>query len=552
MASLDDQPLTSTFPETAYKEELDNGFSGRELGSFEQYLMDTREGCGCVALAHVSAANVEIAAPNSSVEMALKEALAATTCLHPLLRACIRGKGEFFEPIPMLRIGEDSDPPHWCPVEKSPMEIADMVLEEKVMEGDKEMDFYWKEVFQEQLDNAYFEEDGPLWRVIWLHTADDYKPSWLIFAFNHAISDQTSANMLLDQVLAHMDGKQISPSKPYSYKVPPSIEETVGARGMTVATAKYAIEQMVNGGKSPVLLPETLSQNLPVNLAELPKEHAMHPSNRRTFCEFRTLPANEFKVFAKKCKAEGVTVTAGLSAIQMIVSAAAALEAYVDGEGLLTDDKTRTYKFLVAVDLRPFDENQPGEDWTGGTVASSGGAIDFTTNLKDSFVKDVVSSDFLGNADQATTFWDLARECREQTLRFIATDKVRETAIMFNWGMTYVDIREVMKMEAKSPKTLGRLFSSGLSNMGIYKHETEHNNLKLKTIHYATSQTITGCLHQLSCGTVKGELCCTYQFTEPISSRQEGEWFATKSVDIMRALILSEVESAQQLSTISI
>jgi len=200
------------------------------------------------------------------------------------------------------------------------------------------------------------------------------------------------------------------------------------------------------------------------------------------------------------------------------------------------EDSARLYKFLLAVDLRRFDAAKPNEDWTGGTMVCAGGAIDFAITLKDSFVEAIVNNSTSSSLVEQQQFWNLARQCREETLQFIKTDKVRETAIMFDWGMNYVDIREIMKLEAVNPKTLGRLYSTGLSNMGVFKYQTNYAQVLLKSLHYATSHTVTGILYQLSCGTINGDLFCTFQFTEPITSRNDGEKFASRAMELINQL----------------
>mmetsp|Transcript_37296 Transcript_37296/g.61495 ORF Transcript_37296/g.61495 Transcript_37296/m.61495 type:complete len:92 (-) Transcript_37296:643-918(-) len=63
---------------------------------------------------------------------------------------------------------------------------------------------------------------------------------------------------------------------------------------------------------------------LPGAGSEISTDNILHPNNRKTFVKFRELEPEAFLAFRARCKAEGVTVSAGLSAAVLVASAAAA------------------------------------------------------------------------------------------------------------------------------------------------------------------------------------------------------------------------------------
>ncbi|CAN0555750.1 unnamed protein product, partial [Ectocarpus sp. 12 AP-2014] len=89
--------------------------------------------------------------------------------------------------------------------------------------------------------------------------------------------------------------------------------------------------------------------------------------------------------------------------------------------------------------------------------------------------------------------------------------------------MENIHIWASVDMQSRNPKTLGRAYTCGVSNMGRYPFDTQVGNLSLKAVHYGTSQSARGSLFQLSCGTIDGELYMTLQFAEPLVTREAGQ-----------------------------
>ena len=98
---------------------------------------------------------------------------------------------------------------------------------------------------------------------------------------------------------------------------------------------------------------------------------------------------------------------------------------------------TIPYKFLMAVDLRRFGkgEQSGSADWTGGTVACAGGAIDYV--VKVSVGSGVRLS---GQGVEAATnaareeFWRLAQRCKTATRDMVEKETIRWDRV---WRMLF-------------------------------------------------------------------------------------------------------------------
>lgn len=88
------------------------------------------------------------------------------------------------------------------------------------------------------------------------------------------------------------------------------------------------------------------------------------------------------------------------------------------------------YKFLMAVDLRRFGvgEHSGSDDWTGGTVACAGGAIDYVVEV--SAGSGVMLAGHKGEAAKNSAlegFWKLAERCKRATKDMVKKETVRWT-----------------------------------------------------------------------------------------------------------------------------
>lgn len=86
------------------------------------------------------------------------------------------------------------------------------------------------------------------------------------------------------------------------------------------------------------------------------------------------------------------------------------------------------YKFLLAVDLRRFGtgDYSDSDDWTGGTVACAGGAIDYAVKVPAGSGSRLTGRDGEAAAEAAREeFWRLARRCKSATRDMVEKETLR-------------------------------------------------------------------------------------------------------------------------------
>lgn len=89
---------------------------------------------------------------------------------------------------------------------------------------------------------------------------------------------------------------------------------------------------------------------------------------------------------------------------------------------------TNRYKFLLAVDLRRFGTGtySDNEDWTGGTVACAGGAIDYGVKVPAGSGSRLVGRGGEAAAKAAREeFWGLAKRCKTATRDMVEKETLR-------------------------------------------------------------------------------------------------------------------------------
>lgn len=86
------------------------------------------------------------------------------------------------------------------------------------------------------------------------------------------------------------------------------------------------------------------------------------------------------------------------------------------------------YKFLMAVDLRRFGigEHLDSDDWTGGTVACAGGAIDYVVKVSGGGGERLTGKRGEAEAKAARgEFWKLAQRCKTATRDMVGKQTLR-------------------------------------------------------------------------------------------------------------------------------
>jgi hypothetical protein len=123
-------------------------------------------------------------------------------------------------------------------------------------------------------------------------------------------------------------------------------------------------------------------------------------------------------------------------------------------------------------------------------------------------------------------FWQCARECNGQTQNWITSGWGRESLLLFSSGWEFMNMNRVVELGSQDRATLGRAYSAGVSNVGVYAHETGHGDVSVARVHFGISQTVSAPAISVSAVTVAGTLCLTVQYAAPIWPDEEAEAYA--------------------------
>ena len=259
----------------------------RELGSQELLMLPRQYSLSSATFPCMSHVCVSILSSTPSLA-AVKAAMEDAIRCHPLLRARVIGNGEPNKRIDLFNMVRDLEtkepnPETFCVVDDN--ETVDIdeqnMLRVINVANEKELESSWKDSFQYLLDNGPFAKDL-LWSMQ-IHTVDDDtvdrkgnegSPCALLFVFNHAISDQSSANLLLDHMLTHIENADnIIPAATVVRDIPPSIEESILGKDnlfkqsqfkggiISSKVLSYVAGKAAEGIKNPVILPDDFTTN---------------------------------------------------------------------------------------------------------------------------------------------------------------------------------------------------------------------------------------------------------------------------------------------------
>lgn len=144
--------------------------------------------------------------------------------------------------------------------------IAEKALVFEEVAAKEDFDSVWQTLFEGSLDKSTFDfESGPLWRLKVLTQGKGADRSALVFSFVHSLDDQKSGNILLHDILRHMqaaeEGKPLADPEPLSpaqsieaVMVGEAFEEEFDWQRLL----NYALEQAGSGGKPIVTVPSAL------------------------------------------------------------------------------------------------------------------------------------------------------------------------------------------------------------------------------------------------------------------------------------------------------
>lgn len=132
----------------------------------------------------------------------------------------------------------------------------------------------------------------------------------------------------------------------------------------------------------------------------------------------RLAPTPSFS--SSRTRKRGLTLSGALSAASLMACSDVA-----QAEGSRGASR---YKFLLAVDLRRFGVGRyaGSDDWTGGTVACAGGAIDYIVKVHAGSGRRLRGEAGKAPAEAALEdFWRLAQRCKDATRDLVEKETAR-------------------------------------------------------------------------------------------------------------------------------
>ena len=547
----------------------------RPLGQMERLLNARRSWSGAMTTAHVSAALIDGPPPT---EAELLAGLAWVLQRHPMLAACVRGKSKFHVPDAkeyplhsdylgkaveytkeLLRTYPDDDIQRFEPSPLTPDALARRAL--SVVHVETPLDEAWRGGFTEAMDGLVVEEegDGPLWRLtLYTSAADRRARPWSTpptmpcptsapstsssprpstgarrcarrrVGGGRAADEAAAAAVGGGRAAGHGataergdQGASRAPHRPLRRRVGPrgrraALAPSWEAGRARLSTIKYALWQMApracaccRGG--------------------FPRATRSTAGGRRRGGA-RAPPSASFRRrddrTARGVQSEGHHDWRALCAAAAL-GASDAMGTLEEGEGDDGAPRTQRYKLLQALDMRTLNfgvggADQPGarDDWSGGTVLAGTGSLDMLVDLPPG------AGEALRASGDLSALWACAKECGQQTRDWIASGWARESLLLFSAGWEFMNMNRVVELGAQDRATLGRAFSAGLSNAGVFGHRCSYGDLTLSSVFFGISQTVSAPAISASAVTVDGRMCLTVQYASPIWPEAEAEAFA--------------------------
>ena len=519
---------------------------------------------------HVCVATLSATPPVASLLTAIENAMKT----HPLLRSHVEGSGEPDERIDLFNMVRKGNPdPERFVAPNNGQDVgftAQNVLKVVGVDAnnDSALSQSWEEAFRRDLDDGSWctTATGPLWKVELHRSANNDvgsdAPCALVLSFNHAISDQSSANLLLDQLLSDIsdiDAKSTVHAPAIPQSMPLSLEESVLGVGksfedvqtddITLDTIKYVASKAAEGFKSPVILPddntsaEDDGSGLVGALSTISGNSAGGAdaggaAARKSAVSFRTLDKAATEALLAKCRKEKVSVTNALTAAVALT----ATDFIGSGDGQ-NSGKERNYKVLQSLDMRRFGAQLDSCE----TVACMAGSMDLMLGPFPDKSGGSVRGTAAGSYE-TSQFWDLAREGKKQTADFVESGGPAQATRVFDAFMTIADGNNLVHLTSESAASQGRAYSAGVSNVGVFERQravkregepdrdslmSKHGKYEIQDIFFATPHSRSGCLYQVSGQTINGEMKLTFHPAKPIISEETNAAFADAFIDLL-------------------
>jgi len=524
-------------------------------------------------------ATPSLAALSAAIDLALDT--------HPLLRCHVEGNGEPDERIDlaqMVRKGEPN-PCRFVAEEKKNFDSKDVLRVVDVVTGDSAEDALkrsWEANFAHDIDDgSWYERSsaGPLWRLTLhrLEKGNGDSPCALVFASNHAISDQGSVNVLMDQLLSDIASIESSgnvSNKAAMQAMPMAMEDSVlgmdnrwadvTTDGVSPGTIKYVANKAAEGLRSPVILPDSSGGGdgvigaISTIMGKSAGGESDTATERSTTLQFRNLESETTTNLLEACRANGVSVTNALIAAMALTSTD-----FIDG-GEEQSGNERNYKVLQSLDMRRFGAQLDKCD----TVACMAGSNDLMLGPLPDRSGEALRSNPKSSKSQKL-FWDLAREGRDQTNQFVESGGPNHAVRVFDFAMTISDMNNLVDLTAKSKDSQGRAYSAGVSNNGVYERQkavkreddndrgtiqAKHGKYEVQDVYFGTPHSRSGCLYQVSTMTVNGSMKLTFHPASPIVNEETNAKFADAYAEMLNivANTKASVDEGSFLSKLSI
>jgi hypothetical protein len=491
----------------------------RELGSQENLMLPRQYSPNpdvtFPSMNHVSCALLNHTPSTAALHAAIVQVMRA----HPLLRATIQGDGEPDKRIDLFQMVRQGDnrPTTFVAqeVEEEDDDANSKVVgrfnDDNVLKivYTQDLTKSWNDAFVRDLDDGSWcqVETTPLWKVELhrLHQGNDTTntPSALLLSFNHAISDQSSASRLTDQILELVADYENNYNNnnddnniirvPKSQDIPLSVEESVlgkGQRwkdiqmsGISTGTLRYVAGKAWEETKSPVILPDDFDQGgggggmLGAMTTITGKAAGGEDTTpRHSVVAFRSLTKETSDALLAQCRENGVSITNALSAATTLTSTD-----FVNRHDQ-PSTKGRNYKILQSLDMRRFGAALD----KGESVGCLAGSMDLMHGPLTDGSGRRIRSNPTKTKKALQLFWDLASEGKAQTESFIASDGPSHAVRVFDFAMTISDLNNLVHLTAQSKNSQGRAYSAGFTNAGVYErldsfeYQGDHRRQPLK------------------------------------------------------------------------
>eukprot|EP00977_Amphora_coffeiformis_P023037 scaffold12124_cov137-Amphora_coffeaeformis.AAC.3 len=520
----------------------------RELGSQELLMLPRQYSLSEVQfpqMNHVSA--IKLSATPSLEN--LKLAMERTVAVHPLLRSYVQGDGEPDRRIDLFQMVRKGDPNPCTFVTKPSIDMDEVV---KLVETEY-CDSSWKSTFSRDLDDGSWcqPEKGPLWKLE-LHAksaAAADEPCCLVFSFNHAISDQSSVNRLVDQILDQLQSIEEDNETPLykSNDMPMALEDSVmgleqrwkdvGPGGLSIKTVAYVAGKAAEGLRNPVILPESVdNQSNPLGVFSIISGQTAGGKDeeaRRSTLAFQKVPKETTAALLQACREKDISMSNVLTAAVTYTAS-----------DFIGEKESRNYKVLQSLDMRRFGAQLD----KGETVACMAGSHDLIHGpLPDQSGQKLRQ---IPTVTKLERFWKLAKDGKEQTNQFIESEGPQQAVRVFDFAMSISDLNNLVHLTAQSKDTKGRAYSAGVTNVGVYERQSgfpladgarhplqlQRGKYSVEDVYFATPHTTSGCLFQVSGLTLDGELRLTFNAVSPIVSDEMNAKFADSFVELLEVV----------------